>query len=80
MGGNKMSCELFATVLQPLECRYCHRERPGLGLKCHSVLEKDWRTPVGQALVARWSQFEKMEAYLITGGLVYDNRNLMENK
>jgi Fe-S-cluster containining protein len=49
-------CELYGTGLQPLECRFCHHDRPGLGPQCHAALEKDWRTPAGQALVVRWSK------------------------
>ena len=47
-------CELYGTGLQPLECRFCHHERRGLGPKCHAALEKDWKTPAGQALVEKW--------------------------
>jgi len=47
-------CELYRTGYQPLECRFCHHERRGLGLKCHADLEKDWKTPNGQALVEKW--------------------------
>jgi hypothetical protein len=47
-------CELFGTDHQPLECRFCHHERRGLGPRCHADLEKDWRTPAGQALVEKW--------------------------
>ena len=49
-------CELFGSGLQPLECRFCHHERPGLGLLCHAELEKDWHTPAGQALVEKWAR------------------------
>ncbi len=49
-------CELFGTGYQPLECRYCHHGRPGMGPSCHSDIERDWRTPAGRALVARWSR------------------------
>lgn len=45
-------CELFGTGLSPLECRYCHHLRKGLGQKCHEDIEKDWRTPVGQTFTA----------------------------
>jgi hypothetical protein len=34
-------CTLFGTGLQPLECRFCHHSRPGLGPKCHAALEAD---------------------------------------
>lgn len=47
-------CELFGTGHQPLECRFCYHERRGLGTQCHADLEKDWKTPVGQALVQKW--------------------------
>ena len=47
-------CELFDTELQPLECRFCHHNRKGLGLKCHSDIEQDWKTKRGQKLVIKW--------------------------
>lgn len=47
-------CELYGTGHEPLECRFCHHDRRGLGKKCHSDLEKDWNTPAGQALVKKW--------------------------
>jgi len=47
-------CELYATGVQPLECRFCHHDRAGLGPTCHAALEKDWQTPRGRALVRRW--------------------------
>lgn len=49
-------CELHATGFQPLECRFCHHMRQGLGEKCHRHLERDWKTPAGQALVAAWAK------------------------
>jgi hypothetical protein len=49
-------CELFGTDHQPLECRFCHHERIGQGEKCHLDLEKDWKTPVGQAVIAQWGK------------------------
>jgi hypothetical protein len=49
-------CELHGTGLQPLECRFCHHDRPGLGSKCHADIEKDWNRPAGRALVVRWSK------------------------
>jgi len=51
---NGERCELYGTGHQPLECRFCHHERRGLGLKCHADLERDWKTPAGQALVQKW--------------------------
>ncbi len=47
-------CELYASGLQPLECRFCHHDRPGQGPLCHAALEQDWMTPAGRTLVARW--------------------------
>ncbi len=47
-------CELHGTAYQPLECRCCHHDRPGLGPQCHADLEKNWNTPDGRRLVARW--------------------------
>lgn len=49
-------CELHGTGYAPLECLFCHHLRKGLGQKCHADIEKDWNTPAGQALVARWME------------------------
>jgi hypothetical protein len=49
-------CELFGTGLQPLECRFCHHTRRGLGEKCHLDIEKDWYTQAGQRLVISWGK------------------------
>jgi hypothetical protein len=51
---NEGLCELHGTGHMPLECRFCHHGRPGQGPKCHADIEKDWRTPAGKTLVARW--------------------------
>jgi hypothetical protein len=40
--------------LQPLECRFCHHTRTGLGKKCHSAIEEDWHGKEGQSLVIKW--------------------------
>ena len=48
-------CELHGTGLEPLECRFCHHTRQGIGQKCHADLERDWNTPVGKALTAAWA-------------------------
>ena len=48
-------CELHAPDLTPLECRYCHHDRPGQGTLCHADIERDWNTVAGRALVVRWS-------------------------
>jgi len=50
-------CTLFSTGHMPLECRYCHHTRVGLGQKCHADLEADWNTPQGQSLVAWWMRW-----------------------
>lgn len=47
-------CELHGTGVQPLECRYCHHSRRGLGEKCHTDIEKEWDSLVGQKLVKEW--------------------------
>jgi hypothetical protein len=49
-------CELHGSGHQPLECRFCHHERPGQGNLCHAAIEKDWTTPAGQALVVEWAR------------------------
>jgi len=52
-------CELHGTGFMPLECRFCHHLRAGLGEQCHKDLEKDWHTERGQALVKSWAQKHK---------------------
>lgn len=47
-------CGLFNSGVQPLECRFCHHDRVGLGKKCHDALEKDWNTFRGQKVVKKW--------------------------
>jgi len=47
-------CELHPIGLLPLECGFCHHDRTGLGIKCHSDLEKDWKTELGKQLVFKW--------------------------
>ena len=47
-------CELHGSGFQPLECRVCHHERPGLGPQCHADIEKEWNSPVGKTLVEKW--------------------------
>jgi len=48
-------CELYGTGFQPLECRFCHHDRPGQGEKCHAEIGNQWNTAAGRALVVRWS-------------------------
>ncbi len=47
-------CELYGSRFQPLECRFCHHDRKGEGIKCHLSIEKDWDTKDGQELVSLW--------------------------
>lgn len=47
-------CELHGTGLMPLECRFCHHDRIGLGKQCHLDIEKDWNTSNGQSLIKEW--------------------------
>lgn len=54
-------CELHGTGLQPLECRFCHHDRPGCGEACHADLEKDWNTLMGQQLVMKWGRLMYLE-------------------
>ena len=49
-------CELHGTGHQPLECRVCHHDRPGVGQQCHDDIEKEWNTPEGRKLVGRWGK------------------------
>jgi hypothetical protein len=48
-------CELHGTGFQPLECRFCHHDRRGMGHRCHAALEDDWHSPAGRMLLTRWS-------------------------
>ena len=47
-------CELFGTGFQPLECRFCHHDRKGEGVSCHSDIEKEWNTPEAKRVIVRW--------------------------
>jgi hypothetical protein len=49
-------CELHGTGHQPLECRFCHHDRAGMGPRCHADIEKSWNTPEGRALIVKWSR------------------------
>jgi hypothetical protein len=53
-------CELFGTGFQPLECRFCHHTRRGVGKKCHSAIEKDWYSKEGQRLIIRWNEITRL--------------------
>ena len=48
-------CELHGTGHQPLECRFCHHERPRMGPRCHADIEKEWNSTAGRALIVKWS-------------------------
>lgn len=65
---NDNLCELFGTGLQPLECRFCHHERQGLGRKCHTDLEKDWHSREGQKLVIHWG---RLTGFFESHGIVF---------
>lgn len=65
-------CELFGTGVQPLECRFCHHDRIGMGKKCHTDIEKEWNTYKGQKVVQKWIErvnFQRADYYydLISG-------------
>jgi hypothetical protein len=60
-------CELYGTGLQPLECRYCHHDRPGKGPRCHAALEKDWDSAAGRALVVHWAKLIGFWEWLALG-------------
>lgn len=47
-------CELHGTPYQPLECRFCHHDRIGLGSRCHRDLEFEWDSPQGKMLIDLW--------------------------
>jgi hypothetical protein len=47
-------CELFGTGHEPLECRFCHHDRKGEGIKCHTDLEAEWKTPEAKRLIVKW--------------------------
>ena len=65
--GNR--CELHGTGFQPLECGYCHHDRPGLGPRCHADIGKDWNSRAGRALVATWSKLTGIWEQLSLYGL-----------
>jgi hypothetical protein len=47
-------CELYGTGFQPLECRFCHHDRIGLGIECHTNIEKEWKTLNAKRVIVRW--------------------------
>jgi hypothetical protein len=56
----KFAFQLFGIGLQPLECRFCHHTRRGLGRQCHSDIEKDWYSEKGQKLIIRWNEITRV--------------------
>jgi hypothetical protein len=54
--GENNHCQLHGRGFQPLECRFCHHDRPAQGVQCHADIGKDWNTSAGRALVVRWSK------------------------
>jgi hypothetical protein len=54
--GEDNLCELHESGFQPLECRFCHHDRPGQGIQCHADIGNDWNTSAGRGLVVRWSK------------------------
>jgi hypothetical protein len=47
-------CELFGSGFQPLECRFCHHQRKGLGKKCHNAIEQVWKSNDAKKLIVKW--------------------------
>ena len=47
-------CEIYFTDLMPLECRFCHHSRLGLGLKCHLEIEKEWNSEKAKRVIIKW--------------------------
>jgi hypothetical protein len=62
-------CTLHGTSFQPLECRFCHHSRIGLGQKCHADLERDWKKPAGKELVKQWCKLAGVWELLAVYGL-----------
>jgi len=47
-------CELFGKGIQPLECRFCHHSRMGLGYQCHEDIGKEWNSLKGKKIIVEW--------------------------
>lgn len=47
-------CEIYLTGLIPLECRFCHHQRKGQGIRCHLEIEKEWKTEQAKRLIVKW--------------------------
>lgn len=48
-------CELYPTGMMPLECRFCHHSRIGLGKQYHNEIEKEWKLK-GKDFVLKWAK------------------------
>jgi hypothetical protein len=62
-------CEIHGIGFLPLECRFCHHDRLGLGVQCHTDIEKDWDTLAGRLLISRWCRLTGVWEYLDFYGL-----------
>ena len=70
-------CDLYGTGYQPLECRYCHHERQGLGPSCHADIEGDWNTWKGHELVQEWLDLMgRKDSRKMAHRLFFTERNL----
>jgi hypothetical protein len=47
-------CELPGLDFQPLECRFCHHKRKGLGIQCHDLILQQWNSAEGKRLIVKW--------------------------
>ncbi len=54
-------CEIFGQTFQPIECRFCHHDRLGYGMKCHQEIARDWNSGKGRRLVRRWLQLQNLQ-------------------
>lgn len=53
-------CELHKTIYMPLECRFCHHSRKGLGQICHHDIELQWNSLEGKKLVEYWGMIVRL--------------------
>ncbi len=71
-------CELFGTGLQPLECRFCHHDRAGLGVKCHHAIELEWNSEQAKRLIARWGNITGF--WLKQGLEVHEKKSIIQQQ
>jgi len=57
---NQSGCKIFDTHYRPLECRYCHHDRMGLGLSCHLSIAKNWNISKGKRTVHHWLEMVEL--------------------